>query len=372
MEAVMIQAAPVLTVRELDQFYNIRRQIYKNINQDRGGNEELVSFLLNKANYFKTHARVLPFLLLQEKRVVGRFVLIHDKYLKDYVQVAFFEALPLNEPLCDIISACSEETFPGVPKMLVGVAGHLNHGAGILLNHFDEPPIYNFAYNPSYYSGYFSGLKAQQLFSFRLPLSVSMTSPFFAAPSAEIKEINVRCLDKSRFKEELELYTALNNRNFFNHPYWSVRRIQDDYEVFTKLEPLLEPENLLFAEKDGRTVGFLLWTPDFNEWWDKQHGLDKRQLAGLKRKRDTHVIRYMEIGVDWDQRNGKVTAALLFAFVNILKHYNSQEIEGGFIMERNPDSLNLARCCIKRITGKNPEPYRRWAVYEGTLARCVV
>lgn len=363
----MIYTAPALTKKDFDYFYIIRQQIYENIIQDRGGNEDLVRFLLNRKNNFRKHAKLLPFLLFQDEQVIGRFVLIHDLYLKDYVQVAFFEALRILEPICNALVACIKEQFPEVPKLLIGLAGHLNYGAGILLNHFDEPPLYEFTYNPAYYKNYFFGLKEQRIVSFRLPISGIMNSPFFKSIPQDINDIKVRCLDKNRFRQELALYTALNNRNFVNHPYWSKRSVKDDYEYFMKFKPFVEPEYLLFAEKDGRTVGFLFWTPDFNEWLAKDHNLGPKQLKKLKRRESTHLIRYMEIGVDWDHRHGKVTTALLFAFFNILKRYDFQELECSFIMEGNVDSINLAKRFIKRITGKDAEPYRRWAIYEGNL-----
>jgi hypothetical protein len=360
----MIRAKPVLSSTELTHFFKIRSEIYKRIEQDRGGSEELARLLLSEDNNFKTHARILPFLLQKDEEIIGRFVLIHDRYLSNYVQVAFFEARKINESLLDAIGACVRDSFPEVPQTLIGLSGHLNNGAGILLNHFDKPPLYEFHYNPPYYHDFFSGLKEKRLYSFVLSFTEIYTSAFFKTPRRPITGYTIRPMDKNRFQAEIGLYTALNNSFFAKHPYWSYRPAADDYEALAGFAPFLQPENLLFAEKNGETIGFLLWFPDFNEWLSGEEGLGTKHLEKIKNKTSTYTIRYMEIGVDPRYRNGQTTLALLFAFFDILKRYSFQVLEGGFILEENSESINMALRYFKRITGREPEPYRRWAVYE--------
>ena len=66
-------------------------------------------------------------------------------------------------------------------------------------------------------------------------------------------------------KAEADLYNDLNNDAFSDHVFYYKRDPDEDLELFKNFKPLLKSENLLFVEKKGKAVGFMLWYPDFNE-----------------------------------------------------------------------------------------------------------
>jgi hypothetical protein len=104
---------------------------------------------------FHQHATVHSFLILQGDDVAGRFTLIHDQKLPDYVQVSFFEAQPGLSGVAKLIveKACS--AFPHCKRIVIGLNGHLNYGAGILTSNFGEAPVFGLPYNREYYQDYF-------------------------------------------------------------------------------------------------------------------------------------------------------------------------------------------------------------------------
>jgi len=145
-----------------------------------------------------------------------------------------------------------------VPRLVVGLNGHLNYSCGILTNRFDEPPVFGFAWTPPYYPGYFAGMETRSMVSFRFEnagfydLAAAMEQAFDPGP------VRVRTMDRSRLRREVDLYARLNNAAFGEHPYWSDRTADEDFELFHPFRFLVRDDNLLFAEVDGEPVGFLL------------------------------------------------------------------------------------------------------------------
>jgi len=245
-------------------FAKVAADIYRNNKYFRGTDASVENLVLSSGSTFSKHATVKLFVVRDGNNLVARFALIHDQWLPDYVQVAYFEA---QKGLGDIFSLIKKEIykhFTRCHKVVVGLNGHLNYGAGILMNRFDETPVFGLPYNPCYYADYFKELHCRKMATFRLTVEAYAAWAASYSVQKEMEGLNIRFMDKQQIKAESAVYTLLNNQAFTNHPYWAKRDKEEDLELFYPFRFLLDNENLIFAEINNKPVGFFLWYPDFN------------------------------------------------------------------------------------------------------------
>jgi ribosomal protein S18 acetylase RimI-like enzyme len=348
-------------------FSDVGSSIYKGNRYFRGTGLSIEKLLLDTPGAFSRHASNKKFVVLDGNNLVARFALIHDKRLADYIQVSFFEA---QKGLGDIFALIKKEIFihfPNCTKIVVGLNGHLNYGAGILLNRFDEVPLFGLPYNPDYYSGYFKNLHYRKMFTFRFNMETYNAWAKKYSERRVLAGLTVRFMNKHNIKEETSLYTQLNNQSYAKHPYWANRDNDEDLELFYPFRFLLDNENLIFAEIEGKPVGFFLWYPDFNQLVSTQRDLNVLDLIKFRIKRSIDTFRFTEIGIIPQYQGSPVALALISKGLPSMLADGYKHCEGGFIFEENRASIAFVKRILKRINGVDTEPYRHFATFETTL-----
>jgi len=334
----------------------------------RATEDDLIALLCFGRSVFRSRADVLPFLVRVEGRITGRLALIRDHLAPERVLVGWFDALPETPPVLEVVREEARRRFPGARTVVAGLCGHLNYAAGFLLNRFDQPPVFGLPWNPPHLPDHFRSLgRVHRMVSYRFP-----NLPFYEmarafAPTFDPGAYRVRPLDKGRLRRDAAIYTGLNNACFQGHPFWTDRRVEEDFELFHPFRFLIRPENLLFVEHRGEPVGFLLWYPDFNELVGPGRRLGMTSVARYRLANPIRTVRLTEIGVRPDHRGGPATAALVLAMIQAVERGPYTECEGGFIFEENQGSLGMTLKFLSRAFGKPLEPYREYAVFEGPL-----
>lgn len=356
----------VLKRNERRIFYQLPKVIYRDNPYHRTTEESLTHLLVDGPTTFHSHATVEPYLLLENGNPVGRCAFIHDTNLPDYVQVSFFEALPGINNLYETLRAEARTFRPEVKKIVVGLNGHLNYGAGFLLNRFNLPPVFGLPYTHTYYADYFSSLIVRGMVSFRFSVQ-----EFFAwggqQPTDEIDGISVRSINMRQLAREIKQYTAMDNASFLQTPYWSARLPQENYELFHPFRHFMRGENLLFAERKGKPLGFLLWYPDFNELTGAGKALNALDVLRYRYANPIKTFRFTEIALLPHAQHSRTVYAMILKLMPMIRRQGYTHGEGGFIFENNTASLNMTRKFLQRAFGSALEPFRRYGVFEGEL-----
>ncbi len=348
-------------------FEKVSRLVYKGNSCYRGTEGSIEQLLLKSQSTFCSHATIKKFVVRDGYDLAARFALINDHRLSQYCQVSFFEALP---GLGDVFSLIKEQIvlhFPECSKVVVGLNGHLNYGAGILLNYFDEPPLFGLPYNPSYYQYYFSGLRKRGMVTFRFDMKAYESWANSYHVCRPIKGLRIRFMDKDRIKEESAIYTRLNNLSFQQHPYWANRDEAEDLELFYPFRFLLDNENLIIAEVDGHPVGFFLWYPDFNKMVTTQRDLNLWDVVLFRLGKRIDTFRVTEIGVIPEYQKSPVAMEMIKKSLPVLYHQGYKYCEVGFIFEENRASIAMLRRLLQRLYGVKGKEYRQFATFEGEL-----
>ena len=362
-----IQFKIVSNKQELSDFYRIGNEVYKKIPQHRATEHDITRLLIEGPSAFHKHASVNPYLIIKRNKIVGRFALINDTHLPRYIQVSFFEALPDLQGIDNLIIELAKDIYPDCTIIVFGLNGHLNYGAGFLLNKYNEPPVFGLPYTPEYYIDYFKNLRKRKMVSFRFS-----TQPFFGyldlmGEHPQLKGITVRKLSKKKLKEEIALYTYLNNACFQDHPFWANREVKEDFELFHPFRFLIKEEHLLFAEKDGKTIGFFLWYPDFNELVKGDQPLGIKHVLKYKCFNPVKTFRFTEIAVLPEYQVSHAVQAMILYALKYIRKAGIEQGEGGFIFEENIRSIAMTRRFLHRAYGEKMESYRQYAVFEKEL-----
>jgi hypothetical protein len=362
-----VKIIPIKTRQELKVFSNFKKEVYKSNSSQRSTGDTITQLLLKGSSAFHKHASVKPFLIQQRQKPVGRFALIQDEKLKDCVQVAFFEALQGLSNLSEAILQQARSAFPDSDRIVIGLDGHLNYNAGILLNYFDRPPVFGLPYTPDYYPEYFQEFEQKTMVSYRFAAAAFFRFMEEKGHKFDLGGITVRKMNKKKFKREIEIYTRLNNACFAGHPYWAERTPEEDYELFYPFRFLLKEEFLLFAEFQGKPIGFLLWYPDFNELVPANRQLGINHLLKFHIRNPIKTFRFTQIAVLPQYRISTATLALILKMIPPVKKAGYEYGEGGYIFEDNHKSIAMTRRFLQRATGRKMEPYRSYAIFAGKL-----
>ena len=362
-----MKAEPAIEKSALKKFTDFPRQLYKNNKCYRGTEASIEKLLVKGPSCFHKNAVVKPYLIEGVNETMARFALVHDKRSEEMVMVSFFEAKEGLVGIVDYIKEIARKEFPGVKKIVIGLNGHLNYGAGFLLNRFDEAPVFGLPYSPPWYSEYFKELEEKRMVSYRFEVNKLLEWAEKYKGLDKMEGLTVRFMNRKKIKDESRIYTELNNKAFIHHPYWANRDPEEDIELFYPFRFLLKNENLIFAEYKGKPVGFFLWYPDLNELKKDSSDLNLFDVIKYKFSPRFKTFRFTEIGILPEFQRTPVGLALFRKALPVLQKEGYEFCEGGFIFEENKASINLGVRVITRSLGEKPKPYRQYAVYEGTV-----
>jgi ribosomal protein S18 acetylase RimI-like enzyme len=347
----------VLTYSDFQKFYSFGSMLYKDNPHYRDTEHDVLKMLVERKSVFFRHARIQAMLVTDDAGgILGRFCMVVDEHCPDVVQVAFFEALPGISNLAEGIAAQCKKSFPQCSKLIVGLNAHLNYGAGFLCSRFDEAPVFGLPYSMDYYPEYFKAFELKKMFSFRYP-----AEPFFEYYNSRKRhkdsdKVKVRTMRKKRLKEDIAIYTYLNNASFQKHIYWSDRTEEEDYEIFKPFKPMLDEENLLIAEVDGKPAGFLLWYPDFNQLVKGSGHIGIFEWLRFRVRNHIDTFRFTEFGVHAEYRNSMIVDEMIRKLSEIIEKTPYRTLEGGFIFEENKASIAVSLRYALRTIGKVLEP----------------
>ncbi len=206
--------------------------------------------------------------------VVGRIAAIHNHTHNEFHQdrvgfFGFFECLDdqgVADALFEAAAAWLRER--GLTTMRGPTSFSTNDECGLLVEGFDTPPTVLTPHNPPYYASLVERAgfaKAKDLYQYRT-VSPELPERLLrgARLIAERHKITLRSLDMKRFYEEVDrikpMYNAAWERNWGFIP-------MTDAEIdhlAKQLKPVVVPQLVVFAEREGEPIGFAAAIPDLN------------------------------------------------------------------------------------------------------------
>ena len=345
---------------------------------------ERVEFLDQERHPFYQHSQVEPFMAYRDGKPVGTIAAIlnnrHNEFHEERVGFfGLFEVLPDQEAATKLLeTACDWVRQQGMTAIRGPVNFSTNEELGLLVDGWDGPPVIMMTYNPRYYAEFIQSMgfyKAMDLLAYTLDLTQfgpngENLPPKVVRVAKKIEErgwFTVRSLDMSRFPEEVDRFKRIYNSAWEKN--WGFVPLTDAEidHLAVGLKQLLDPDIVLFAEKDGEPVGAMLPLPDVSqalirayprpgvpEWWTMV-----KLLWHWKVRRCVTAVRGFAGGV-LEQHRARGVEALLFIRMAEAALARYQRAEISWVLESNVMMRRTAEML-------GAEVYRTYRIYEKTL-----
>lgn len=207
----------------------------------------------------------------------------------------------------------------GADRVIAPFNGASFHGLGTLSDAFDEDPIFPFPWQPPHYLEQLEAAGYRLAYPFWV-FEIDFSSERYKVISRRALEdarCTVRPIEKKRWETELETLRSLFNETFRDEWEFHAMTRDEFREPFDQVKQVLDPRQVLFAEVDGKAVGFCVglpdWTPLFRGLKGKMGPLQIARLILRARRYDRAGL--CMVGVLDSQRGnhiGQTLAATLY------------------------------------------------------------
>ena len=340
MKKLLVADTPELK-KQLLNFYKAQ---YKDHPLRRDSMSDLLKGMLYKTSELSKSATVLPIIIKQGESIVLTALLAHAERLAQYAQIAFLESPVYDKAAFDLLMYQAEAFAKerGCTRICASLNIHVNYGLGYLQDRYDEPQSFGMAHNPPHLHEYFAAYDFEKIelvtFKKEMQRLKALTAPAVKQRLAD--RYTLRTVNFSKLTEEAAIYTRINNEAFADHPFYYERIPAEDLELFKDFQYLLKPENLIFVQKNGIDVGFMLWYPDFHQIMGQRESVGLKTVLKSKLGKKMDTFKIVEIGViPKEQGRGAILA--LFEYCRSFTEGKFDYFESGWVVKDNLKSKSL-------------------------------
>ena len=347
-----MQVIEIKTPKQKKQYIDFLYQVYKDDENFCDMNVIFVkNFLYQKDSYAKRQI-VLPYMIYDNGQPRLECIFVVDK--TNEIKLSFVEFLPNAALYLEKLIELSNELMKkyNKRKIIVGVNGQISYGLGILTKNYNQAFEFNSNYNKDYYTDEMDMVFPiiKRAFSYRYDVNNSVNFFHQGLLAKNYQDYQFRLFDKKNFEKDMLIFGKLCHESLKQTPYYSEKTPKEMYELMKQVKFLFKNEDIIFAMKDGKEVGFIYTHPNYAELFN--HGRINYVSFFFKqlRRRPKEVI-YNVIGVLPDhQRNGVAMNLIDYSLKMRGKEFTFGN--SSFILEDNKESTSL---CRKMAIGINKE-----------------
>jgi len=337
--------------------------------------DQLAYFNPRKSLFFRT-AEVAFFTARRGSRMVGTIAAFIDRRLvsepgQQLGGFGFFEVLddyPAAERLLQTAVDWHRERGSTI---LSGPTNFTdNESPGVLIEGAACPPVMLEAHTPPYYKDFlerFGMVKDNDYFAWRAFRSQvgesleKMPAALLKVAEAARKSANltIRKLRMDRFREDLDIALYLFNTTLNKLPGFHPMEKTDFHRMVATLKPFIDPDLALFAEVDGKPVGFCVAIPDMNQVLIHLNGrlLPFNWLKLPRLIRNVDAVSFKLMGVLEEYRRRGIESLLYLEAIRAFIACGYAWLDGSVTSERNTQVNLLA-------STHGAERYKHYRVYK--------
>jgi GNAT superfamily N-acetyltransferase len=231
---------------------------------------------------FFEHADVELWLARAGGRIAGRVAVIEDRLYNEKFGVrqtwfGFFEA-QTQDAASALLASAEQRARERDSTTVLGPANPcLNESAGLLVDGFDKDPFLLMPYNPQEYASFIERAgysKAKDLLAWTIELERPLGDRVIriAERALHRQGIVVRPLDMRHFDRDLAMLQAVYRSAWSRNWGFVPPTDREIGELAAELRPIVDPNLVVFAEKDGRAIGCAVAVPDVNQVLKRMNG----------------------------------------------------------------------------------------------------
>ena len=240
-----------------------------------------------------------------------------------------------------------------------------NDEYALLIEGFDSPAVLSMPYNPKYYIELLENYgmrKAKDLYAYLIQNEVLLQQEKLVRGAELVRKrsgVTIRPLNMKKFAEELKLVKYVYNKAW--EANWGFVPLTDAEmdDLAANFKPLVNPEVVLFMEKDGETIGFALCVPDYNQIFKNMNGklLPFGFLKLFTQKKKINLLRIIILGIVPEYQKRGLDSLFYYEIVNRAAKIGVKLGEASWILEDN-EMMNKGAAMM------GGEIYKKYRVYE--------
>ncbi|PHS15789.1 MAG: N-acetyltransferase [Blastopirellula sp.] len=314
---------------------------------------------------------IQTFIALKDGKVAGRVAALinkdhNERYKENRGFFGFFECINDQEvcgALFDTARAWLKEH--GIEQVRGPANPSLNHECGMLVDGFDESPMFMMTYNPSYYPKLLEDYgfrKVEDMYAFWGHIDMLETLDpklkFIADESKRRFDVQLRRFDKKNFDKDVRSFLDVYNKSLVG-TWGFVPMTEAEMEHSSKgLKQLIIPELTTICEIDGKVIGSVFGLLDYNPRIKLIDGklfpFGFIRLLWNRKKIDR--LRLLSANVVPEYQRWGIGLVILDRLVPDLKAWGIKEVEFSWVLESN----HLSRSSLERGGAKRTKTYRMY------------
>lgn len=375
-----IEVRPITTPGERKAFIKFPWKVYQG---DPNWVPPLVTdqldYLNPGKNGFFSHSEVNLLSARRKGEIIGTVAVFVDHQQVEYLGqpvggFGFFEVLPEYEIAKALLdAACGWLSAKGMHQISGPTSFTDNDNPGVLVEGADCPPVMMEAHTPLYYQDFLEryGMeKSHDLYAwraFREQIGDELKNiPADLLRVAEVgrkaAKVDIRKLRMDRFEAEISTAVQLFNATLVNIPNFIPTSLEYFQRLAARMKPFIDPDLALFAEVEGKAIGFMVAIPDINRVLIHLNGhlfpFNWMKVKGLIKKID--VVSFKLMGLLEEYRHRGIDAMLYLEAVRAFYDKGYAWLDGSLTSELNP-AVNL----IANRLGA--ERYKQYRIYKMKL-----
>ncbi len=321
-------------------------------------------------NPFYKHADSEFFIAERDGEVVGRIAAIinhnHNKEHRENIGFyGFFESINDQEVANALFDTAKNWLKQrGVTAMRGPMSPSVNDEIGLLIEGFDSPPVVLMTYNPRYYVDLhdrYGIKKVKDLYAYDLNQDEVYSEKFNRVAEMVKKRNNLtfRSLNMKDFMAEVGRIKKVYN-GAWQYNWGAVPMTDAEFDALAAdLKPIVVPDLVIIAEKDGEPVGFALSLPDINV--ALKYNTSGMLLTGLyhlfTKKKKINRVRIIVLGVMPEFKQTGAASVLFYETAVRARNLGYYYGEASWILEDNT-MMNRAAETM------NAKLYKKYRLYE--------
>lgn len=321
-------------------------------------------------NPFYQHAPTEFYIAERDGVPVGRIgAIVNHNHNREHGEsmgfFGFFESV--NDPSVSKALLDSARAFVkqhGATEFRGPVTPSVNDEYGLLVDGFDKTPAVLMSYNPPYYASLLEayGLrKVKDLFAYLMDQE-TVYSDRLERANRLVRErhgLEIRPISMKRFDEDVELLKEVYNRAWSKN--WGAVPMTDDEidALAADLKPVVVPDLVLYAFKQGKVVGFALSLPDINQAlrFNRSGGLVTGLWHLWSKKKHIDTVRIIALGTLPEYVNTGAAGVLFYETAVRAKRLGYRYGEASWVLEDNLPMVKSAEA-LKGVVSKRYRLYQ--------------
>lgn len=304
---------------------------------------------VKKHPFYKT-AEVACWIVLKDKKTVGRIMAIHNytynNFEKNHIgHFGLFETI--NDPSVAqllIETAANYLKQKGCTSLQGPMNPGTNYECGLLVDDFNDSPQIMMTYNHAYYETLLSDLgfkKAMDLLAYNVKADFTMPKIILdiAERTEKKSKVTYRILNLKNWNQELDTMFEIYNSAWEANWGFVPMTKEEFYHTAKDLKSIVDPNLVHFAIVDGVVAGFILTLPDLNQVFHEIPSGNLSPMAIFKiltAKSRISRVRVITLGIKKEFRKmGLETLLYKHNHIAIQKNQRIKNIEMSWILETN-------------------------------------